>query len=164
MSSETLARYMDSESPIIITSDEDSDEDGLLTIEGVSSDDDQINSIKKDMMHFTISPRNSSDIASESLSENPSQSLSENPCEPPSENPSEPSSEDSSELEIPGEKVPADEEARPEGDQPKKRKCKTKHLCVPPGKLVNPSAPVPRPPQMCLAYPVCQLYLTRPLP
>ncbi|XP_035872263.1 acidic repeat-containing protein [Phyllostomus discolor] len=121
--------------PIVIISDDDSDVDLPVIIEDSASDEDQLASIKREMMQFTISPRNSSDT--------PSQPLSGNPSQPLSGNPSQPLNDPEAKLEIPGEKMPTDGEVLPAVDQPKKRKCKTKHLCVPPGKLVNPSTPIP---------------------
>ena len=122
MSSDSRKKYVNQEMPIVISDGDDSDVEGPVVIEDSSSDDDQIASIKKEMMQFTISPPNSSAT---------------------SRNPSQPLNDPEAELEIPGEKMPTDGKVLPVVDQPRKRKCKTKHLCVPPGKLVNPSIPVP---------------------
>ncbi|KAF6090780.1 hypothetical protein HJG60_012169 [Phyllostomus discolor] len=122
-SSDSLIKFAE-QMPIVIISDDDSDVDLPVIIEDSASDEDQLASIKREMMQFTISPRNSSDT--------PSQPLSGNPSQPLSGNPSQPLNDPEAKLEIPGEKMPTDGEVLPAVDQPKKRKCKTKHLCVPP--------------------------------
>ncbi|XP_036913955.1 acidic repeat-containing protein [Sturnira hondurensis] len=111
VTSGSRTKYVTQEMPIVISDDDDSDMEGPVIIEDSSADEDQVASMKKEMMQFTISPRNSSDTSG---------------------NPNQPLNGAEAKLEIPGEKMPTDGKVLPVVDQPRKRTCKTKHLCVPP--------------------------------
>lgn len=108
------------EFPIIISDADDSNVEGPVTIEEDAADEGQMASTEKEMEQCALSPCNSSDDTSENL------------CQPPN------AAEFG--VEISNVNMPTDGEFVP---VPKKRKCKTKNICVTPGKPVKPSIPVP---------------------
>lgn len=135
------------EFPIIISDDDDSNMEGPVTTEEDAADEGQMASNGKEMEQCALSLCNSSDDTGENL------------CQPPN----------AAEVEV----EISDIKMSTDGPVPKKRKCKTKNICVTPGKPVKLSTPAPpsSPPSvpatpalpfpldMCLvgsAFPTCQ--------
>ncbi|XP_014403170.1 PREDICTED: acidic repeat-containing protein isoform X2 [Myotis brandtii] len=112
--------FMIQEFPIIISDDDDSNVEGPVTTEEDAADEGQMASIEKEMEQCALSLCNSSDDTGENL------------CQPP--NAAE------VEVEISDIKMSTDGEFVP---VPRKRKCKTKNICVTPAvrgqKRVQPS-------------------------
>lgn len=101
------------EFPIIISDDDDDsgDVEGPVIIEEEADDEGHIISIEKEMEQFALSQNNSSDDTGENL------------CQP----------SDVAEIEVEISDInTSDEEPEPVVEQPRKRKCKTKHICVTP--------------------------------
>ncbi|XP_016062863.1 PREDICTED: acidic repeat-containing protein [Miniopterus natalensis] len=111
--SDTDEQFMIQEFPIIISDDDDdSNVEGPVIIEEDATDEVQIVSVEKEMEQFALSQCNSSDNTGENLCQLPNYAEVE--------------------VEISDINMSTDGELVPVVEQPRKRKCKTKNICVTP--------------------------------
>lgn len=101
--------------PVIVTRKDGRDVKGTMTV-----DEDQILSIVKELEKFTISKPNATDDIAEKFLNDPV-----------------------ARLQISDREIATDAEHEAVVQQPSKRRCKTKNLCVIPGKPIKPGMLVP---------------------
>lgn len=106
------------EHPVITTEDDSSDLEDPVALEDVSCDEDQISSMQKEIEEFTISKYNASDDIDK-------EDIDENPLKDPA-----------AKWQTSHIKMLTDEDVVIAAEQPKKRKCKIKNICVTPGKPI----------------------------